>query len=462
MVFNLTWRVGFSRFNSVVNGKNGVKTSESWTSLVLKRAYPWAIKELLWLGRFLLKDYPSKELPALNYLRRIGLEYLYKSYSRGTVWTTIFIPPELLYPFDLTPFCMEVVAAIFAVSEKAISVGLQEAEARDIPTDVCTFHRLALGLALKGLFPEPVVLAGSTMLCDSGLKSLKLAESFTGKKLITIDVPMELNNDSLQYVAHQLKEMTKALEEAAGRKMHLAMLKKTILSSNRARAKILEINNMRKNAASPLKGSSTMNFMLSSHILLGTPEAERFYADLAREIKEQLNGKVPARPNASPQRPIRILWLEGKPYFSCNLMSELEDKHRVKIVFDELNYVYWDALDPEHPFESLARKAISHHMNGPIERRLEVIKNLAQKYCVDGVVVFSHWGCRRHLAAVPILKRELEREGYSFLSLDGDCVDSRNYMPGQFSTRIDGFIEMLKGKTARSAEKYGITSLHSQ
>ncbi|HHT9119788.1 MAG TPA: 2-hydroxyacyl-CoA dehydratase subunit D, partial [Candidatus Hypogeohydataceae bacterium YC41] len=290
-----------------------------------------------------------------------------------------------------------------------------------------------------------------SMLCDSGLKSLKLAETFTGKRLVTIDVPMDMHERSIRYVAQQLKELAASLEEATGRRMSLERLKEVILCSNRTREKIQEINELRAKSACPLKGSSALNFMLSSHILLGSQGAEKFYERLAGETKEHIN-REGNRGKSVPHKPIRILWLEAKPYFNCDLMLELEERHGVKIVFDELNYIYWEALDPENPYESLARKLISHHMNGRIERRLEVIKHLARKYSVDGIIVFSHWGCRRHLPAVPTLKRELEKEGYPFLSLDGDCVDSRNYTPGQFATRVEGFLEMLRGKIISRAK----------
>lgn len=82
------------------------------------------------------------------------------------------------------------------------------------------------------------------------------------------------------------------------------------------------------------------------------------------------------------------------------------------------------------------------------KRRVEVTKRLAREYQADGVVVFSTWGCRRNIAAVPALKREFNKIGYPLLSLDGDCIDDHNYMPGQFSTRIEGFLEMLRGRKA--------------
>ena len=106
----------------------------------------------------------------------------------------------------------------------------------------------------------------------------------------------------------------------------------------------------------------------------------------------------------------------------------------------------------QKPYESLARKHIMNTYNGPLERRIEVAKMLAREYDVDGVVVFSSWGCRRNNAAVPTIKKELNKAGYPFLSLDGDCVDDKNYMPGQFSTRIEGFLEMIRGRRASAAQ----------
>ncbi|MGR3296230.1 MAG: 2-hydroxyacyl-CoA dehydratase, partial [Candidatus Bathyanammoxibius sp.] len=54
------------------------------------------------------------------------------------------------------------------------------------------------------------------------------------------------------------------------------------------------------------------------------------------------------------------------------------------------------------------------------------------------------WGCRRNNAAVPIIKKELARQGIPLLNIDGDCVDNHNVMAGQISTRFEGFMEMLR------------------
>jgi len=164
---------------------------------------------------------------------------------------------------------------------------------------------------------------------------------------------------------------------------------------------------------------------------------------------DELSGVIATRRKngeVADEKEIRLLWLELKPYFKADVFDKIKNAGKTKIVFEEINHVYWDKLDPDKPYESLARKLISNHNNGPLEKRLEVIKMLAKDYNVDGIIAFSTWGCRRNNAAIPTIKKELNREGYPLLNLDGDCVDDGNYMSGQVATRTEGFVEMLGAK----------------
>jgi benzoyl-CoA reductase/2-hydroxyglutaryl-CoA dehydratase subunit BcrC/BadD/HgdB len=182
--------------------------------------------------------------------------------------------------------------------------------------------------------------------------------------------------------------------------------------------------------------------MVPSHYQIGSEYAVNFYTALVDELKDIIatrrkNGEV------ADEKEIRLLWLELKPYFKADVFDKIENAGNTKIVFEEINHVYWDKLDPDKPYESLARKLISNHNNGPLDNRLKVIKTLAKDYNVDGIIAYSTWGCRRNNAAIPTIKTELAKEGYPLLNLDGDCVDDTNYMAGQIATRTEGFVEML-------------------
>ncbi len=434
-----------------------IRKCKEWMNPFLCRISPILFRELLRFLRVYYFFHPGNkkdELASLHVQTRVGVKHLYDTYAhpKRTVWTTMFVPSEILFAMGLYPFCLEIGAALFAGMGQS-SQGLLEAESYGVSTDICSFHRSALGHTFMNRFPKNILQAATTTLCDNNTKTMKICESVSGKETIVIDVPFEADDYSIKYLAKQLEDFTRRLEEVTGRKMERAALEKAIEYTNQVREKMLEINELRKDPYCPLQGSNALGFMFPSYLLIGSPLSVKFFSSLAAELREKIAEAKQNANGASPKDKIRILWLELKPYFKVDFLTKLEKEQGVKIVFEETNYVYWDKLDPQKPYESLARKLIVNHYNGPLERRIEVIKRLVKDYRVDGVIVFSTWGCRRNNAAVPTLKRELNKMGYPLLSLDGDCVDDHNYMPGQFSTRIEGFLEMLRGRNVTVSQR---------
>ncbi len=408
---------------------------------------PYILKEILRFVNIYTKikgiSVDKTGLNSMDVLSKSVIEHYYYAYKNGAIWTSLFVPSEIIFAMGLRPFSVEVAAALFAKFGRS-SQALAEADLTAIPTDVCSFHRAALGQASTGIYPPPKLLAGTTTICDSNLKTIQICESITGKKSIILDVPYDLNEDSVKYLAGQLINLTKCLEEISGKKMKKESLTEAIELSNKARERMIEVNQARKDPLSPLEGHNALGFMVPSHLLIGSKYSVDFYTALLEEIRETIN--LRKKNGEKEERKIKILWLELKPYFKADLFDKIESAQNTKIVFEEINHVYWDELNPDNPYESLARKLISNHNNGPLEKRLEVIKTLAKDYNVDGIIAYSTWGCRRNNAAIPTIKKELNREGYPLLSLDGDCVDDGNYMSGQIATRIEGFLEMLGAK----------------
>ncbi|MBI4554073.1 MAG: 2-hydroxyacyl-CoA dehydratase [Planctomycetes bacterium] len=420
-----------------MNYKKGLKKDiEGW----LARFF---LRELCRLGPYFMGNRTSKEIDSLNFLRKEGYKFFHEAYANEhrVVWTSLFVPSEILFALGLIPLSLEVIAALFAGAGQSPK-GLAEAEAEGIPTDVCTFHRSALGFAFKGYLPRPIIHATTSTLCDSNIKMSRIGETITGKETLVLDVPYDLTKESIRYLSTQLEEFTKKLEAVAGRRMDPQRLREVLERANRTREKMLEINEIRTSPFSPLPGTKTLGFMLPSHVLQGSSRSEEFYTRLAAELKETVSAKE--KSGASPEEKIRLLWLELKPYFKCEIPTVIETNSDMKIAFEETNYVYWEPLDPQRPYESLARKLISNHYNGPLDRRIAVLKTLVKKYDIDGAIIFSHWGCRRNNAAVPVIKRELNLEGIPVMNLDGDCVDDQNFTSGQLKTRLEGFMEMLR------------------
>ncbi|MEE9200960.1 MAG: 2-hydroxyacyl-CoA dehydratase family protein [Candidatus Brocadiales bacterium] len=415
-----------------------------------------------WLARFFIKQFShfghyfengknSNGLDSLTFLRKESYKYFYQLYSNEdrVIWTSLFAPSEIIFGLGLLPFSLEVGAALFACGGQSAR-GLMEADSEGVPVDVCSFHKSALGFAYKGYLPRPIAHAATSSICDSNLKMIRICETITGKKTSVLDVPYELNDQSVQYLTRQLRNLVKGLEEASGRRMDPDRLRETIERANRTRRRIVEINETRTSPFSPLSGKRALGFMLPTHQLSGSRLAEEFYTKLSQELRERVQAEEEL--GSIPDHKIRLLWLELKPYFKNTTISNIEVTTDAKIAFEEANYVYWDELDPDKPYESLARKLLCNHNNGPLKRRLEVLRKLVRKYDIHGAVIFSQWGCRRNNAAVPTIKKELYRLGVPVLNIDGDCVDNHNIMAGQIATRFEGFLEMLRAGRHEQAE----------
>ena len=81
--------------------------------------------------------------------------------------------------------------------------------------------------------------------------------------------------------------------------------------------------------------------------------------------------------------------------------------------------------------------------NGPIDSYTDILFELAQKYRVDGVLHYAHWGCRWNYGRLRVIKDAFQKKGIPFVSIDCDSVSSQNYFEGQLNSRIDTFLDML-------------------
>ena len=147
----------------------------------------------------------------------------------------------------------------------------------------------------------------------------------------------------------------------------------------------------------------------------------------------------------------RLLWLHYiKPYYPNEIISFLESQGAA-IVFGEANHVYWGPLDPARPFESLAAKMLANPSGGPLERRASLALEFVDRYNIDGVIHFSHWGCRQSCGGEYVIRDMMRKKGVPMLVLDGDGADSRNYSKEQTRLEAGGLPGDAGGKAMITA-----------
>jgi len=374
--------------------------------------------------------FTSKELKAA--LQRKGL----------VVWGNAFAPFEMFYGLDLITCHPETLAALAAktgLSRNAITC----AEAGGYSSDTCSFYRCALGLDMEGLIPRPDIIVSTSYLCDGGVKFFHNISRRYGCDYYLLDVPYHNTENARRYLASQLEELASIIVKKQGKSLDLDKLAGALRLSNEAREYALRINELRRAVPCPLSGSDSLSYVLDMQFFgFGSEAGVRFFKTLYEELK----ARVESGQGAVDQEKYRVLWLHHiRPYYPNEIISRLEEMG-ASVCFGESNHVYWEPLDEANPFESLAAKMLANPSGGPLERRSGLALELVDRYNIDGVIHFSHWGCRQSCGGEYVIRDLMRERGMPVLILNGDGADSRNYSREQTRLRLDAFLEMLEAK----------------
>ena len=395
----------------------------------------------------LLRD--NSPIPALDRIKTETLRMLDKSFRRGerAVLSGFQAPSEIFHVYGVTPMFTEFLAPMLAAADMAPRV-LETTREAGFSRDTCSFHLTVLGAALQDFLPDYSLLVGTSHLCDGQSKSLEDLARRSGSTYRLLDVPQQDGPDARRYLADQLRELEDRLADITGYRAGPQDWERAFALSNETRELLLQVNRLRRTDGCPLYGKEAFSFGVLSLMLLGT----RFLRDRCREMLGYLQSRSGTKQGTDPYR---VLWLLAYPYHRLNPITWLEEERGVRAVADELSYIFWDPLDPSRPHESLAEKMLANPNLGPIQGRLRMIRELVRDGGVEGVLHYSHSGCRQGNGGVRPVQDTVEDMGLPFVELHGDCIDRTQFGWGQMRTRLEGFIELMARKR-RGPELSGV------
>ncbi len=382
-----------------------------------------------------------EENPAYKIWVRYLLYMARKAYAHKNpvVWTSSFFPVEAIYGIGLVPYLPEITASLVTyMGWGKRPIALSDSE---ISTDVCSFYRCVLGLAKEDFLPRPDLIISSSHLCDGANKFFHHLSQIYGCPHLMMDPPYNECNRARRYTAEQLKGVMEKACKILNISLDERMLSRALAFSNQARAYMEKIIELRKSVPSPFPGSEGLSYYAGmSFCTLGSQWGIDFYRTLYYHLKV----KVQRGEGYLPEERHRLLWLHHiRPYYKNDIFSLLTRKNTA-VSFEEQNYLYWPPLDTENPWEGLADKILTSIWAGPLERRANAVWNMVQEFKIDGIVHFSHWGCRQSCGGASVIGDMLKNKGIPYIILPGDGADPDNYSPGQTRTRLEALIEMLE------------------
>ncbi len=411
------------------------RAEENWARKIIKN--PVSYRLASW---FLLYN-RGNSLRATREMTSLGMEQTARAFSNRSkvAWTTAFFPSEILHAADIVPFAPEIAAGVAAAIDMAPDF-LRRADDWEVDGESCSFHRCAVGASSADLFPDPDLMTASSHLCDGAPHLFRFLAGKEKIPFIGLDVPSKRGQAAEKYLASQLEEITRRLQIISGKKITAEDWEKTFHYANRTRDNMLRVKNLRKQIPSLLRGEEALSFVYLQFLSYGHPRAEKISKILVEELEQRMWEE---EKHKSKNQKFRIVWLHLRPYYENDLFRLLEGELGARVVFEEMNNVYWEPLDPKYPYLSLARKILNHPGVGPVKRRIDEIEKLVREFSADAVIHFSHWGCRQSTGVLPYIRNELRDKEIPFLALDGDCVDRGSFPAGQIRTRVESFMEIL-------------------
>jgi len=347
---------------------------------------------------------------------------------KPVAFTSLFFPSELVYALGMVPFPVEVISGVISSVGMAVPF-LRKAEANWYSPDLCSFHRLAMGLALEGYLPSPDIILSSTCLCDGSSRLFANLAHFYKVPHILVEVPPPLPENE-HFLKGELQTVRQKLEVQAGKKIQTSDWERVFFYSNSLLRKLREISRMQEMVPCFVPGDSALSMVGAIFVCAGSPWGPEIFSSWEKTFKEPEIEKY------------RLFWLHLGPYYQSEIFPFLREMG-ISLVGNELSSYLWEEMDPFHPEESLIRKFYGNFGIGPLRRRIEAVRELVHRRKADGVISFSHRGCRQSSGGAYLLREALKREGVPCLILDGDCVDPREMNWEQVRTRLEAFLEML-------------------
>ena len=228
-------------------------------------------------------------MSAEQYLARLMMDTMIRPLERPeeSAIVSIFTPCEILQEAGLHQFNVEGFSCYLSAS-KAERAFLQQAENTGISETLCSYHKTFIGAAQKKVLPKPKCIVYTNLTCDANLLTFKKLAKMYDVPIFAIDVPLQQNEDNVQYVADQLRKLKDFIEECTGKKITDETLTERLRRSKRTLEKFAQYEKESADRYIPADLVTPLYAGMTNNLLLGTEEEESYVDRLLNDVKKLL------------------------------------------------------------------------------------------------------------------------------------------------------------------------------
>jgi benzoyl-CoA reductase/2-hydroxyglutaryl-CoA dehydratase subunit BcrC/BadD/HgdB len=392
-----------------------------------------------------------------NFMRDYYLELdaAAKQGAPKIAWCTSVGPAEILRAFGFQVYFPETHSAMLGATRMATEF-IPEANAIGYSPDICSYLTADIGAFLKGVtplekafniksVPKPDVLVFNTNQC----RDVQDWFNWYGEKF---DAPVlgvhtyrgvsEVTDKHIYSIAKQLEALVPPLEKIAGKKFEVADLKRTVALSRECSELWKKILDTASARPAPLTFFDGTTLMGPAVVGRGTQKAVDVYKILLAELEERIRKGEGAVENEK----FRIYW-DGMPVWGrLSAHSQLFAALNANVLASTYcNSWIFSALDPQDPFNSMARAYTELFIVRADEAKEAYIRNMLAFFKVDGIIYHDAKTCPNNSNCRYGMPQRLEKQtGIPSLTINGDLNDLRMISDEQTKTNVEAFIEQLQ------------------
>ncbi len=378
--------------------------------------------------------------------------------GKKVAWITSGGPVEPLIAMDVIPVYPENHGAMVGASKMGVDL-CQKAEAMGYSSDLCSYARADIACApinggpIGGL-PRPDMLICCNNICGTVLKWYEVQARFFKVPLFILDTPFchtEYTAEARRYVQTQIQEYIGFLESVCQKKFDYDRIKEVGRLSAEAQRLWKAVLDTAMNRPAPLSAFDAFFHLALIVTLRGTQQAVDYYKMLLAEMQERVAQGI----GAVPDEKYRLLWDNIPVWYRTKWLSEKFASQGACLVADTYTSAWCAALRYVDVNDFLGTMAECHariYLNIGVDEMARQVIEMAKKYDVDGIVMHSNRSCKPYSFGQYDIQRIVrEKLGIPTLMIEADMVDARSFSESQIETRIDAFIEVLKGQRERGS-----------
>jgi benzoyl-CoA reductase/2-hydroxyglutaryl-CoA dehydratase subunit BcrC/BadD/HgdB len=262
-------------------------------------------------------------------------------------------------------------------------------------------------------------------------------------EMFKLGIPQQYTNDfELEYYTERLKVLRDRLQAFTGMEITDAKLGDAIDLYNKMRRFLREISFMRRDSDSLI---TSLEFVKLNHASFYADPV--FMVDYLESLSNELKGKKVDSKITKPG----ILLIGPNIGYGDYRVLELVEAAGGEIVIEEIcegiRYYWQDIENNGKPFHSLTKGYLSERvpcgfMRNSAKKRLDFVLKLIDNFNVSGIIWYELLYCETYDIESYYFAEEMGKRDIPMLILESGYSTADT---GQMKTRIDAFIEIVKG-----------------